>query len=103
MLTNRLRRKRKKYLVLYNKERLIYQGNWNDIPFSDNIILDKSISFFNDPEPCYIHRSAVRVRLLSELEKELDNYDKEIPESWLKKLSEYTAFPNITHAEFTEI
>lgn len=32
------------------------------------MIINKSIEFFSDPEPCFIHRSAVLKRLLAEIE-----------------------------------
>ena len=50
-------------------EHEVYRGTLTDLPLKEEIILEKSEEFFNDPNPCFIHRSAVRVRLLAELEK----------------------------------
>lgn len=47
----------------------VYRGTLTDLPLREEIILEKSEEFFNDPNPCFIHRSAVRVRLLAELEE----------------------------------
>ena len=52
-------------------ERVLYEGKLKDIPLKETVILEKSVHFFNDPEPCYIHRGAVRVRLTEELHQEL--------------------------------
>lgn|GEM_PF-692818 len=38
------------------------------LPLRDEAIISKSIEFFNDPEPCMIHRSAVMKRLFAEIE-----------------------------------
>lgn len=52
-------------------ERVLYEGKLKDIPLKETVILEKSVHFFNDPEPCYIHRGAVRIRLTEELHQEL--------------------------------
>ena len=52
-------------------EQVIYEGLLKDIPIRENILIEKSIYFFDDPEPCFIHRDAVRVRLTEELHQEL--------------------------------
>ena len=56
---------------LYSQNALVYEGLLKDIPLKESVILEKSIQFFNDPEPCHIHRSAVRVRLTEELLRQL--------------------------------
>lgn len=38
-----------------------------EIPIKEEIIIEKSMTFFNDPEPCYIHRGAVVIRLNEEI------------------------------------
>lgn len=47
-----------------------------DFKFKEQVILEHSKRFFNDPNPCYIHRGAVTVRLLAELEEELSPLPK---------------------------
>lgn len=33
----------------------------------ESVMIEKSVEFFGDPEPCMIHRSAVQSRLFSEI------------------------------------
>lgn len=49
----------------------LYSGPLRDLPLREKIIIEKSIQFFDDPEPCHIHRTAVRIRLLAELDEAL--------------------------------
>ena len=60
-------------LELYSQGVKIYSGNLKDVPLKEAIILEKSMEFFNDPEPCHIHRGAVRVRLTAEIQLEIEN------------------------------
>lgn len=39
----------------------------NDLPLREETVIGLSIEFFNDPEPCMIHRSAVMSRMYMEL------------------------------------
>ena len=57
-------------LKLYYGNKIIYQGYLKDVPLKESVILAKSVEFFDDPEPCHIHRSAVRTRLTAEIQKE---------------------------------
>lgn len=57
-------------LQLYAQKNLIYHAPLKDLPLKESVILAKSIEFFDDPEPCHIHRSAVRTRLTAEIQKE---------------------------------
>ena len=57
-------------LLLMKDGETLYDGLLKDVPLKEEIILKKSVEFFDDPEPCHIHRSAVRVRLISELLEE---------------------------------
>lgn len=71
-----LKGKRKKTYVTVHYE----QGNKlqeyliGEIPIKEEIIIAKSIQFFDDPEPCYIHRGAVVVRLNEEILNEVEQY-----------------------------
>lgn len=47
-------------------EKVIYEGLLKDIPIKEKVLIEKSIYFFDDREPCFIHRDAVRVRLTEE-------------------------------------
>ena len=57
-------------LCLYVKDDCIYHDYLKDLPLKERVILEKSMEFFDDPEPCHIHRSAVRTRLTAEIQKE---------------------------------
>jgi hypothetical protein len=54
--------------ILDGKGVSLFEGSLSDISFSEKLIVSKSIQFFHDPDPCFIHRSAVVVRLISELD-----------------------------------
>ena len=64
---------------------VLFEGNIMGLPLNEEWILKKSIEFFDDPAPCYIHRSAVTVRLLDEI--------WESAESASGTTSEYIDFP----------
>lgn len=38
------------------------------LPIKEESIISKSVEFFNDPEPCFIHRSAVMKRIITEID-----------------------------------
>ena len=63
-----LKRKKKRYLKVTLDETVLYDGLWDNLPITEEVIIEKSIEFFNDPEPCAIHRGAVQIRLLAELD-----------------------------------
>lgn len=44
-----------------------WEGDILDLPVKETVILEKSMEFFQDPTPCYIHRGAVLARLLGEI------------------------------------
>ncbi|MDR2094260.1 MAG: hypothetical protein LBP76_01925 [Treponema sp.] len=46
----------------------IFDGPLQDLRFPEKLIIGKSMEFFRDPEPCFIHRSAVASRLAAELD-----------------------------------
>ena len=73
----------------------MYNAPLMDFTIEDSLIIEKSIEFFSDPEPCFIHRSAVITRLLCELEDYITQHGGEIeiksasvPENICKLLSE---------------
>lgn len=92
---------KKTYIEIYYDDKLLFQGLWNDIPLDENIIIQRSIDFFNDPTPCYIHRTAVRVRILAELEEALSGKLTDIPQEWLDELSISLGF-NISKVKFSQ-
>lgn len=46
---------------------ICYQGRPEEMRFPEAVILRLSIDFFDDPSPCFIHRSAVIARIAEEL------------------------------------
>lgn len=53
---------------LSNQNVVIESCKLTSLPIKEQIIIDKSIEFFSDPEPCFIHRSAVMKRLITEID-----------------------------------
>lgn len=91
-----LKPKKKRYLTVTQNETLLYEGLWNELPLAEEVILEKSIEFFNDREPCVIHRSAVQMRLLAELEQLLSS------PGFHEQFCAYTGFPADCKLSFSE-
>lgn len=86
-------------IQLFHANQLLFDGFLKDIPLKESVILEKSIVFFDDPEPCHIHRGAVRTRLTAEIQRELENSsDSSVPGPLLKQ---YINFDVIDTCKFT--
>jgi hypothetical protein len=89
--------------LLDREGEILYQGRLNGIRFPEKLIISKSIYFFNDEAPCFIHRSAVAVRLFEELNRLLEQKGKisaaELGEGAPGYLDEY---PGLEYIESTE-
>lgn len=84
------------YARLKRNGSILYSGKWNALPLAEEVILQKSVEFFDDAEPCYIHRNAVRVRLMAELE------DMRAEEGrFLEALSAWTGLGRVDACEFS--
>ncbi len=46
---------------------IIEKMKLTSLPLREDVVIQKSIEFFDDPEPCMIHRSAVMKRLYMEI------------------------------------
>ena len=58
------------YLIIRNNRgETLYDGRLDAYSPSDKTVVALSIEFFNDPEPCVIHRSAVLKRVYMELQE----------------------------------
>lgn len=57
-----------KNIRIVGENGLLYEGKLEELPLREEVILEKSEAFFHDPDPCYIHRGAVSIRLYLELE-----------------------------------
>ncbi len=53
------------------------------MPLRDELIIKKSIEFYSDDSPCFLHRSAVMKRLYLELEDFFANGIKNGRREWL--------------------
>lgn len=80
----------------------IYRGPLEDIPLDEEVVIQKSVEFFNDPEPCYIHRGGVRLKLTGELKECFKNGTSPDSAEGLEKLREYCACPEITSVTFED-
>ncbi|MBU3092388.1 hypothetical protein K2F40_13035 [Clostridium sp. CM028] len=59
-----------------NDNCILYEGNLYKLPVAENIIIEQSIEYFNDSEPCFLHKSAVTKKIYYEIEdffQEKDN------------------------------
>ena len=89
-------------LKLYGTSGLLYDGLLKDLPLKESIILQKSGAFFDDPEPCHIHRSAVRTRLVAELQRELHARGEQGDETPGPLLTQYADCASICRCQFKE-
>lgn len=55
-----------------NSNTVLLERKLISLPLDETVVINKSIEFFNDPEPCMIHRSAVMKRLFAEIENYFD-------------------------------
>jgi hypothetical protein len=62
----------------------VFDGPLQGLRFPEKLIIRKSMEFFRDPEPCFIHRSAVVSRLVAEIDLLL----REQPELSVETLEE---------------
>ncbi|MBQ7839766.1 MAG: hypothetical protein IJ390_04670 [Lachnospiraceae bacterium] len=65
-------------VCVLGEEKVLYEGKLEELPLREDVILAKSEEFFHDPNPCYIHRGAVSIRLYLELEQALEKNNWEL-------------------------
>lgn len=58
--------------VLDQSGAILYEGLPANLPFPEEVILQKCLLYFNDPKPCYLHRGAVILRLAAEMQQALE-------------------------------
>lgn len=72
-----------------------FDGELAGLVIPEAVVLALSVKFFNDPEPCYIHRGAVLTRALEELAQVLPAGGriavKDLPGAQREYLSGYAA------------
>lgn len=93
--------KKTKYITVHYEDTILYDGKWDELPFDEKIIIEYSIKFYDDPDPCYIHRSAVRIRLLAELEESYESSKNNgTASSWVDFLARCMGVQAVSQAEF---
>lgn len=65
MIFKKKKRKQKK-IYFYLGDNEVHSCLLVEIPIIESVIIEKSIEFFSDPDPCFIHRSAVVKRVVLE-------------------------------------
>lgn len=75
-------------------ESVLYRGTVEELPLDHDAVVQKSIEFFDDANPCYIHETAVRVRLIGEMEKRIEE-----GENVLDLVRQYSVFSHADRAE----
>lgn len=91
-------------IFLYDEQhKLEFGDKINKLKLPEELILKKSLDWFSDPQPCFIHRSAVMKRLFIQLEDFLiENKEKHIQfESLDDELKEiFGCYSNIVIIEY---
>lgn len=64
-----------KTIKILRNNNIVYDGAIYEIPIKNKEVIAGSIKFFNDPEPCMIHRSAVISRYYMMIENWLDELE----------------------------
>jgi hypothetical protein len=54
--------------------KIIFKRKVTGLPLAEKAIIAKSIEFYNDPEPCMIHRSAVMNRMYFDLSSFIEEH-----------------------------
>lgn len=88
-----LRKKQILTITLFQGDEVLYRGPLEEIPLEEEEVLAGSVRFFDDPDPCYIHRGAVRARFTAEMEEAL----KADPDD-LSLIRKYTGCADLTRA-----
>jgi len=54
-----------KELTIINKDNVVlFNDKLINLPLKEKVIIDKSILYYNDPSPCFIHRSSIVKKML---------------------------------------
>ena len=62
-------RKNEMYIIYNHEKNRIAAYEPEALPLSKTAVIQKSIFYFDDANPCYLHLNAVKVRLLEEIKK----------------------------------
>lgn len=62
-----------KKIKVYNQSGdIVFNNKIMNLQLPEHLVIEKSIKWFNDPDPCFIHKSAVMKRLFIELEDHIN-------------------------------
>lgn len=64
-------RNREEFIVYNRDKKKLRSYTIRELPILREVIVQKSIHFFSDPEPCFIHSNAVVLRLAEEIKASL--------------------------------
>ena len=102
MLFKRKQVKKKKFSI-FAGGREVFRAPLIEIPLKEEVIIEKSIEFFDDPEPCYIHRGAVVTRLADEIAQKAENSGGKLSGSDLpEEFKRYLTFEGVESIEVIE-
>lgn len=85
------------------KNKILFSFKIKSLPIKEEGIIRKSIEFFNDPEPCFIHRGAVAARITAEIyEYFSNNVKKGMNEiQWVDFPEKYKNLLNVTEKVYS--
>lgn len=66
-----MKKEKFKIKIIDKTGKVLFDSYVTSLPLKEEMIIDLSIEFFNDDEPCFIHRSAIMKRLFAEIEDSL--------------------------------
>lgn len=79
---------------------VMYDGALTVIKIPESLIIELSIEFFDDPEPCHIHRGAVLKRVFMEINMQLGNQSTtaaaDLPDGVRRYLVAYEGLTSVT-------
>jgi hypothetical protein len=75
-------------LIIISDGNVLYDGPVHSLPIKEARVIEGSIEFYDDPEPCMIHRGAVISRYYTMIDKWISECDPEEERSF-----EITDFP----------
>lgn len=85
-----------KKIKVYNQAGdIVFNNKIMNLQLPEHLVIEKSIKWFNDPDPCFIHKSAVMKRLFIELEDHIIKESntkvliEELPETLQRMFEKY--------------
>ncbi len=97
------KKKAKKKFSIYAGGKEVFRGPLIEIPIREEVVIEKSIEFFDDPEPCYIHRGAVVTRLADEIAQACEAEKKPLAgEKLPQEFCRWLSFDNVEAIEIIQ-